>query len=174
MFRFGRMLKFLPYFKFQHLVTLTSGQLPSYGKKGFKFWSQVLFVVIFAVIMIIIYGGIQPDGLVLSKHKVLINTTALNSKRSRNQTSATSTTTGRPLTQAKQVTHFPGMRGRFLPVDKWGPHDFDRDKSGKGKKKSSNDVPGTFEEFGLIVCRQLAKTMALVIAYLGRLKSLIS
>jgi hypothetical protein len=38
----------------------------------------VLFAVIFAVIMIIIYGGIQPDGLVLSRHKVLINTTALN------------------------------------------------------------------------------------------------
>ena len=36
---------------------------------------QVLFAVIFAVIMIIIYGGIQPDGLVLSVHKVIINTT---------------------------------------------------------------------------------------------------
>ena len=34
-----------------------------------------LFAIILAVVMIIIYGGIQPDGLVLSVHKITIDTT---------------------------------------------------------------------------------------------------
>lgn len=59
----------------------------------------MLFFVITVVVMVIIYGNIQPDGLVLTVHTVTVNTTHRNS--------TTTTTTPRPTPpriRGKQVT----------------------------------------------------------------------
>ena len=65
--------------------------------------------------MIIIYGGIQPDGLVLSVHKITINTTALNAKRNKSAVSTTTTTIPVPTP--------PRIRGKFIPLNKWASHE---------------------------------------------------
>ena len=38
----------------------------------------ILFVAILAIVMVIIYGGIQPSGLVLSVHKITVDTSKTN------------------------------------------------------------------------------------------------
>lgn len=63
--------------------------------------------------MIIIYGGIQPRGLVLSTHKFIIDT-------SKNQTVKNPTaTTLRPTWPPTP----PPIRGTVPPLNKWGIYD---------------------------------------------------
>ena len=64
--------------------------------------------------MVIIYGGIQPDGLVLSIHTVTIDT----SKRNRS-TVLPGVTTLRPTFPPSP----PPIRGTVPPISKWAPYD---------------------------------------------------
>lgn len=67
--------------------------------------------------MIIIYGGIQPDGLVLAVHKFTIDT----SKKNRSIVDPR-LTTRMPIIPST----VPPMRGTVGPVSKWGPYDKNR------------------------------------------------
>ena len=64
--------------------------------------------------MVIIYGGIQPDGLVLSIHTVTIDT----SKRNRS-TVLPGLTTPRPTFPPSP----PPIRGTVPPLSKWAPYE---------------------------------------------------
>ena len=73
-----------------------------------------MFVVILAVAMLIIYGGIQPDGLVLSVHKFTVDTSKA----------------GKPVVDPLMTTLPPTtystpkpIRGTVKPLSKWGPYD---------------------------------------------------
>ena len=73
-----------------------------------------MFVVILAVAMLIIYGGIQPDGLVLSVHKFTVDTSKI----------------GKPVVDPLMTTLPPTtystpkpIRGTVKPLSKWGPYD---------------------------------------------------
>ena len=73
-----------------------------------------LFVAIVALVWIIIYGGIQPDGLVLAVHKITVDTSK----------------THRPVVDPNLSTPSPTtystprpIRGTVPPRSKWGPYD---------------------------------------------------
>ena len=73
-----------------------------------------LFVAIVALVWIIIYGGIQPDGLVLAVHKITVDTSK----------------THRPVVDPNLSTPPPTtystprpIRGTVPPRSKWGPYD---------------------------------------------------
>jgi hypothetical protein len=63
--------------------------------------------------MIIIYGGIQPDGLVLSVHKITVDTSKNHTRR------VVFSSTARPTWPPSP----PPIRGPMRPISKWGPYD---------------------------------------------------
>jgi len=71
-----------------------------------------LFGVILAIAMVLIYGGIQPDGLVLTVKRFTVNTVT------KEVVDPRIPTTRKPLPPTP-----PPIRGPFVPLNKWGPHD---------------------------------------------------
>ena len=103
----------------------------------------ILFVAILAIVMVIIYGGIQPSGLVLSVHKITVDTSKTN----------------RPVVDPLLTTQPPTtystpkpIRGTVKPISKWGPYDRYRPRIDINRKSINvasrhNEVDKTVENW---------------------------